>query len=59
MTETCKYPTCDREPEKGRFCSKEHKVKFEHIKADADEARYEEQREVHHDDVPRIGSDKL
>ena len=56
---TCRMPGCDREREEGRYCSTEHQVKYEHIKADADEARYEEQREVHHDDVPRGPGDKL
>lgn len=43
---SCRYPNCDRETQDatgfdGRFCSKEHAIKYDHLKADADEARYE------------------
>lgn len=48
--ELCRYPNCDRERQDetgyaGRFCSTEHEVKYDHLKADADEARYEEEME--------------
>lgn len=43
MTE-CKYPTCSEEQGaqngySGKFCSKGHEIKYEHIKADARDAR--------------------
>jgi hypothetical protein len=55
MTE-CRYPNCDRDARggrgcRGRFCSDEHRVKYDHLKADADDARRAEQR--HADDAPR------
>ena len=54
---TCKYPNCDRDTRDetghaGRFCSDEHEVKYDHLKADADEARYEDRQEAHHDQHP-------
>jgi len=47
MTE-CRYPNCDRDARgdgrhSGRFCSDEHEVKYDHLKADADEARRDAQ----------------
>lgn len=61
---TCKYPTCNRDPgsadtdrtyRDGRFCSPKCELKYEHVKADAQDARRQEQRERHHDDAPRHG----
>jgi hypothetical protein len=55
MTE-CRYPNCDRDARgggghSGRFCSDEHEVKYDHLKADAADAQRAEQQ--HHDDAPR------
>ena len=53
--DTCKYPSCDREPGQegnpvgyhtGRFCSAAHAVKYDHLKADARQAERDAQREV-------------
>lgn len=58
---TCKYPNCDRDTQDetgfdGRFCSKEHAIKYDHLKADADEARYEEERQTASVDHTATGS---
>jgi len=54
--DTCRYPTCDREPgtaddnpaayRTSRFCSLEHAVKYDHIKADARDARRADRRQA-------------
>jgi hypothetical protein len=54
----CQYPNCDRDARgggghSGRFCSDEHEVKYDHLKADADDARRAEQTERQHDAAPR------
>lgn len=41
---SCRYPNYDRETRDdgghaGRFCSAEHEVKYDHLKADAVDAR--------------------
>lgn len=47
--DTCRLPNCDREPRgegadlhAARFCSPQCEVKYDHLKADAAEARYSE-----------------
>jgi hypothetical protein len=46
--DNCRMPGCDNDPRPNagaysrKFCSDEHEVKFDHLKADADEARYGE-----------------
>lgn len=59
----CRLPGCDAEPGSGdgnpvaystrRFCSQECAVKYDHLKADADDAQRAEATERHHDDAPR------
>lgn len=49
---TCKYPTCNNETgqqdrddyRSSRFCSIQCETKYEHVKADARDARFDEQR---------------
>lgn len=53
MTE-CNYPQCDREVgtqdrddyNTRKYCSIQHETKWEHVKADAKEAKRDEEREV-------------
>lgn len=50
MTE-CKYPTCTDEAGaapgySGKFCCKGHEIKYEHIKADARDARMDAEAEA-------------
>lgn len=48
--DTCRYPSCDRSPGQqdrddyraGRFCSIQCETRFEHVRADAREARLDE-----------------
>lgn len=51
MRDTCRYPGCDRATGQDgnpvayrtrRFCSLEHDIKYDHLKADADDARRSE-----------------
>lgn len=50
--DTCRLPTCDNSPgeqdrddyNSRKFCSVQCEVKFDHIKADADDARREPRR---------------
>jgi hypothetical protein len=49
----CKYPTCSVDREDGsKFCSTRCELKFEHVKADAEDARRSEERERGYKDEP-------
>ena len=59
--DTCRMPGCDEEPRDdgrdasaNRFCSTQHELKYEHIKADAEDARRaeREQAEAERRDLP-------
>jgi hypothetical protein len=52
---TCRMPSCDRTPRggggfAGRFCSAEHEVKYDHLKADAQDAKRSAEREAREED---------
>lgn len=52
--DVCKLPSCDRttgqqkdrQYRKGSFCCMKHEVKFEHLKADARDAKQAEQERL-------------
>lgn len=50
----CRYPTCSNEAEgsgySGRFCSTECELKYDHVKADAQDAARAEQDGGYHDE---------
>jgi len=49
----CKYPTCSVNREDGsKFCSTRCKLRYEHIKADAEDARRSEEQERGYKDEP-------
>ena len=51
--DTCRMPGCEDEPRDdgqdafaNKFCSTKHELKYEHIKADAEDARRADEREA-------------